>query len=290
MINVGEIVIIGTRNGEIFGFDFTNPSQNICYFQVDFVPKRIIHPATYLNKILIMGDKNLELRNIRTSNRIFDFTEENTSLFSYLNLSAHDDISEEKTQERVQSNKSLISIKDSPALDIVALGISDGDIILYNLKTDKILSKFKIKGSRPTSLAFSQLDIPLLAVGDQNGDITLFNLNEKNIFKVIRSAHKSSISYIEFLKEELILISGSFDDNSLLMWQYDELEENFFRVIRKRNGLSFPIKKLSFYGDEGHHVLASSVAPESELKDFFLWNEAFEGNFSIVNPSILILS
>ncbi len=104
-------MIIGTRNGEIFGFDFTNPNHNICYFQVDFVPKRIIHPATYLNKILIMGDKNLELRNIRTSNRIFDFTDENTNLFSYLNLSVQDFISEEKTQERIHANKSLISIQ-----------------------------------------------------------------------------------------------------------------------------------------------------------------------------------
>jgi hypothetical protein len=106
-------------------------------------------------------------------------------------------------------------------------------------------------------------------------------LNESKLVGVLKSPHNGVVNYVEFMKSELIMITGSYESNSLYVWQYDELEDVKFRIVRRRNGLSHPIKKLGFYGDEGYHVIASSFAKNAELRDYFIWNEAFEGNFSV---------
>ena len=185
------------------------------------------------------------------------------------------------------SSLSLLCAEVSPALDIVAFGFSNGEVVLHNLKQNQVLQIYKIKDAKPSSISFSQTDLPLLAVGTDRGDIAVFNLNDENILSIIHQAHKSSINYVEFMKNELILLSGSYSDNSVLMWQYDELENAKFRILRKRGGLTAPIKKLRFYGDEGHHVIASSFSENAEIKDFFLWNEGFQGDFSTVLNSLM---
>jgi len=290
MLNVGEIIIIGTQGKEIITFDFSHPETNISSFVLDFVPLAIVHPPTYLNKIVILGDYNLELRNIRTTQKIFDYSDTERTLTKYfeeVSNNKKDYIIEESREKHTRVNKvSLLGMQTSPALDILALALSNGDILLLNLKVDKILQRYRIKDARPVSMSFSQTDIPLLAVGDDKGDITVFNLNEENIVSVIKNAHKSIVNYVEFMKEDLILLSGSYNNNNIIMWQYDELEDAKFRCLRKRVGLSAPIKKLGFYGDEGYHVIASSLSDQAELKDYFLWNEGFEGNFSLVYLNI----
>jgi len=291
MLSVGGILVVGSQQGEIVAFDFAHPENVISEFKVNFAPRAILHPATYLNKVLIVGEKDLELRNIRTTSLIFSFITEDSVLFKYIQDRLNEKASYINTDSLVGHRKgpskvtgiSLLVAENSPALDVVALGFSNGEIVLLNLKQNQILQVYQIKDSKPVSITFSQTDIPLMAVGNDNGDVVIFNLNEENILSVMKNVHKSSVNYLEFLKNELVLLSGSYSDNSLLMWQYDDGEETKFRILRKRSGLSAPIRKLRFYGDEGHHVIASSFADQAEIKDYFLWNEGFEGNFSMVS-------
>lgn len=288
-MSIGEILIIASQKGEIVAHGITTPNDIICSFKVNFAPKAIIHPPTYLNKILIIGDKAMELRNIRTTNLIYDFMAETSALHKYILDKLNQkpsyivgDALKKKASAQLASI-SFLCAENSPALDVVAIGLSNGEVVLHNLKKDEIVQVYRLKDSRPVTLAFSHTDLPLLAVGNDRGDVAIFNLNDENILSIMKNVHKSSVNFLEFFKEELVLLTGSYSDNSILMWQFDELEDSKFKMIRKRSGLAAPIRKLGFYGDEGYHVLASSFGEQAEIKDFFLWNEGFEGNFSMVN-------
>ena len=56
-------------------------------------------------------------------------------------------------------------------------------------------------------------------------------------------------------------------------------------VLRQRNGLLGPIKKLRFYGDDGLHILAASEHAKGELRDFSLLNEGMSETFSMKEQS-----
>ena len=230
----------------------------------------------------------MELWNIRTATKIYDFTAPASSLNKHLIQIINDDLeilndTGASFSQKIHETANIVCIENSPALDVVSMALTDGSILLLNLKQDKIIQQFKISNSKPLCIAFSQVDKPLLASGDDQGNIDIWDLNEGKMFSKIKSAHKEYVNYLEFAKDELQLISGSAGDNALKLWQYDESDDSKFSCLRERSGLANPLKKVSFYGDEGHHVIASSSGEEAELKDFFLWNEAFNGKFSLVN-------
>lgn len=64
-------------------------------------------------------------------------------------------------------------------VDIVAVGLADGGILILNLKKDSIVFQMKQK-SEPKCLAFSSQS-PLMASGDHNGNIILWDMENKKI-------------------------------------------------------------------------------------------------------------
>lgn len=100
-------------------------------------------------------------------------------------------------------------------------------------------------------MAFSEADIPLLATGDQEGTINFWNLNEKILFASIKQAHKGSVSSLNFMRNQLLLVSGSGQDNSIFQWVFDDNSEFKFTKLRQRVGVKSFITKLRFYGEDG---------------------------------------
>ena len=131
-------------------------------------------------------------------------------------------------------------------------------------------------------MAFSNLELPLMACGTEIGEIIVWDLNNEKILSRIKAAHTSYVSFLHFARDELLLYSGSAGDNCLKQWKYDEAEDTKFYLLRERSGLTSCIRKLRFYGDEGYHVIASSLNEKAEIRDFFIMNETFKGDFSLV--------
>lgn len=154
--------------------------------------KGIIHPITYVNKVIVYGSHNLELWNIVTKHRVHDFS------------------------PSLQSE--ILYIAPSPKIDVVGIS-TENKIILFNLKTAKILFELQQKESSHV-LSFSDQGIPLLATGDKSGVIRVWSLHSKTVVGVIKSS-KGSIDYLEFLLGELLLLSGSKEDNEIKQWKYD---------------------------------------------------------------------
>ena len=265
MILIGEYLLASESTTlTLFLWDVTN-EKPLRTWPSEFPIRTLIHPMTYLNKVLIVGRDRMMLFNIQASEVIFDF---GASL--------------EKALDLKKNALEITAAEQSPNLHIVALGFNSGAIVLYNIQMDTIL--FKLQQSNPvTTFAFSHRDIPLLASGDLQGNINLWELNDRRLFSSIKLA--SPVIFLSFLESELILLTGS--DNAIFQWKYDDLESTKFRLIRERVGLRDSIKNLRFFGEEGLHIIASSGLKTGELRDFSLLNECMSRNFSHkVNTSV----
>ena len=75
-----------------------------------------VHPSTYLNKILLGSQQGqLQLWNIRTNKLIYTFT---------------------------GWGSPVLVLSQSPAVDVVGVGLESGDIVMHNLRYDETLMKF----------------------------------------------------------------------------------------------------------------------------------------------------
>ena len=185
----------------------------------------VLHPLTYVNKVLVGSDSGkLYLWNFRTDKLLYTFQ----GWGSPVTCSAQ-----------------------SPALDVVAIGLADGRVMVVNLKTDSVVMTLKHANSSVTSLAF-RFDVnlaqspPTLVSGDSSGVIVVWDLQKQIMVSMIRDAHRfGAVSSLTFLLAEPVLISSGGADNSLKMWIFDS-ENGSARVLRERSGHSAPPRHLLF--------------------------------------------
>lgn len=218
---------------------------------------KIVHPATYLNKFLIgFGDGHLELWNFNTKKMLYSFK----SHIDY--IKSHSDDSEDSNTDKKVAvvGYSVTSLEQSPACDVIGIGLNTGDIVLLNIKFDQPLFSFKQTGGAVTSLSF-RTDAgadksPYLASSGEDGRIYIWNLGSSNSNNVsenqttaermqvklgrklqntIDEAHFGAVNRVEFLYGEPILLSTGVDDNSLKVWIFDS-PDGSARLLRSREG------------------------------------------------------
>lgn len=102
---------------------------------LEFEATGISHPPTYLNKVIVFGERSLELWNVLTGNRIFKFD-------STDKIGAH------------LAGESISVFETSNIVDYAAIGCVSGKILIVNLKKDKVVAKFE-ESNTVTSISFS---------------------------------------------------------------------------------------------------------------------------------------
>ena len=147
----------------------------------------MIHPSTYVNKILV-GSSNgrLILLNIFTASVIYEF-------------------------QRLPAG--IICLAQAPALDVAAIGLSNGAILVKNLKFDATIKTFHTS-SLVSSLSFRNDTSPtMLASGDPDGHVYFWDL-EKGRLAFDVGCHKGLIHTCHFLQgQPVVMTSGT--DNSI---------------------------------------------------------------------------
>ncbi|XP_042436738.1 WD repeat-containing protein 36-like isoform X1 [Zingiber officinale] len=194
-----------------------------------FTPSCIMHPDTYLNKIIIGSQEGqLQLWNVNTKKKLFDFK---------------------------GWNSSVCCCVASPALDVVAIGCSDGTIHVHNVRYDEEIVSFthSMRGA-VTALSFRTDGQPFLASGGSSGVISIWNLEKRRLQSVIREAHDGTIISLHFFANEPVLMSSSAD-NSIKMWIFDTTDGDA-RLLRFRSGHSAPPLCIRFYGN-GRYILSA---------------------------------
>jgi U3 small nucleolar RNA-associated protein 21 len=198
----------------------------------------IMHPNTYINKILVGSEQGgLQLWNIRHGKIIHTF----------------------------KGFESKITVlEQAPALDVVAIGMQNGKIVLLNLKADVILMEFTQDWGAVTGISFRTDGPPMMATStNTNGQIALWNLEEKKVAGTLQ-AHHEGIYSLKFLPNEPLLLTTS-SDNSLKLWIFDKLDGSP-RLLRIREGHSAPPQFIRYHGSKGDTILSSGE--DSSLRIF----------------------
>ncbi|KAL0274929.1 UNVERIFIED_CONTAM: hypothetical protein PYX00_002946 [Menopon gallinae] len=209
----------------------------------------IMHPHTYENKILLGSDQGyLQLWNLMTSKMIYSFQ---------------------------GWDSGVTVLEQSPALDIVGIGLKNGRIILHNLKYDEVVMEFQQDWGIVTSLTFRVDGPPILITGSTYGHLVFWNLDEKKVFAQIKHAHQKEVTGLKCFPSEPLMVSSS-PDNSLKLWIFD-MPDGGARLLRLREGHSLPPTYVRFYGSNGHNLLVSGG--DSTLRLFNTVTEIFNTSF-----------
>ncbi|KAJ1990888.1 DNA-directed DNA polymerase alpha catalytic subunit pol1 [Dimargaris cristalligena] len=208
-----------------------------------FHPTFMMHPTTYLNKI-VLGSKqgSLQIWNIKTRRMVYEIA---------------------------SMGAAVTRIEQAPAVDVVAVGLADGSIIIHNLRLDKRIVRFQQNG-RVTSIAFrTDEGHHHMVTGDENGNITVWDLANKRLFYQLDRAHGSAVSSLYFMPGEPLLISNS-GDNSIKTWVFDKVDSTP-RLMIELAGNERPPTNIQFYGASSTHLL--TTGPDRALR-LFVTNRA----------------
>lgn len=209
----------------------------------------VMHPATYLNKILL-GSKQgqLKLLNIKSLDVVYEFA---------------------------GWDSQVTVIEQSPAVDVVGIGLMNGLIILHNLKFDESLMKFKQEWAPVVALSFRTDGPPLMISSSEAGHAVIWDLESKKVSQQLRNIHSGPIEGAKYLANERLLVTSS-SSNSLKVWSFSDYEEQG-RLLHEREGHSDPPTCTKFYGPKGNHILSSGM--DSSLRCFSTLSERMNRNF-----------
>jgi U3 small nucleolar RNA-associated protein 21 len=267
LVSFDNLLLALTSNGDLHIFDIYSGKLRK---ELNLNIENFIHPSTYLNKILFtkkreqyeqdlnMGNTKLYLYNINTEKQIFEF------------------------DFKMKNGVEIKTLEQSPVIDVIGIGFSSGDIIIFNSKSLKKILSFK--SEYPVeNLSFSNcvgLNISLLASSTPKGDINLWDLNRQTLHHTI-SRQFSNVSSINFLPNEPILVATSGKDNSIKMFNF-EPNSGTPLLLKQRTGHSSHPNKIRFYGEKANneslHLLSLT---QNELRNISLINEHMSRPFSM---------
>ncbi|XP_019372797.1 PREDICTED: WD repeat-containing protein 36 [Gavialis gangeticus] len=219
-----------------------------------FAVSAIMHPSTYLNKILLGSEQgSLQLWNIKSNKLLHTFP---------------------------GWGSGVTTLEQAPAVDVVAIGLVSGYIIVHNIKFDEMLMKFQQDWGPVTTISFRTDGHPVMAAGSPIGHIALWDLEEKKLISQMRNAHTTAIAGLSFVHGEPLLITNGAD-NAIRVWIFDG-PGGGGRLLRYRMGHSAPPTKIRYHGQNGQQIL--SAGQDGTLQSFSTVHERF--NKSLGHGSI----
>lgn len=203
-----------------------------------------VHPSTYINKILLGSHQGaLQLWNIRTSKLVYTFS---------------------------GWGSAVTALEQAPAIDVVGIGLANGQIKLHNLKYDETIIEFSQDWGLVTCLSFRTDGHPIMASGSLSGQIVFWNLEERKVVTQLH-AHSGAVSGLQCLSNEPLMVTSSVD-NSVKLWIFD-MPDGGARLLRIREGHTAPPSCIRFHGSNGHNIL--SAGGDSSLRIFSTKTETF---------------
>lgn len=210
-----------------------------------FEVSAVMHPSTYLNKILFGSTQgSLQLWNIKSNKLLFTFA---------------------------GWASAVTALQQSPALDVVGVGLANGQVLVHNIKFDETLMKFQQDWGPVTSLSFRTDGHPIMAAGSPLGHIGLWDLESKKLMGQMRDVHDSGVAGMSFLLSEPLLITNGAD-NAIRVWIFDTPGAEG-RLLRCRLGHSAPPTKVLHHGYNGQTIL--SAGQDATLQSFSTVHEKF---------------
>lgn len=238
MMTVGHLLfsLDDERDIKIWDLD-TMELVDTLSFPVGFTPTVMLHPDTYLNKIVVGSEQgSLQLWNIRKMKCIYEFK---------------------------GWGSAVTALEQSPAVDVVSIGLADGRLMVHHLQLDQRVLDFKQdQQSGITAMSFrtdaGASTTPLVVSGSKSGDIAVWNLQTKRLESMITGAHDGAVVSLQFLANEPLLLSSG-TDNSIKLWIFDHLNGGTARLLKSREGHHAPPTRIRYYGNNTLSTMADGA-------------------------------
>ncbi|PKI85082.1 hypothetical protein MVES_001224 [Malassezia vespertilionis] len=222
--------------------------QHTLCFPTGFTAASLVHPATYLNKIVIGSIEGaLQLWNVRTGTLVYAFSP--------------------ASLRGAECAAGIVALEQSPAVDIVAAAYADGLVLLYDVGLAECLFSVRVEGGLgPGCVAFrTDGEAHTLALGTRAGSLVLFDLAAvedggngaaPRLLHSIQHAHDGPIGGIAFVPGQPLLITSG-TDNALKEWFF-ESPTLPPRLLKSRSGHALPPHLVRYYGEDGRNILSAS--------------------------------
>ena len=239
----------------------------------NFIPHVGLHPATYVNKILLGG---------RPTSAARDGTKPTTSMI-LLNVRSGKML--HSFQCISNSGGTITTLEQSPAVDTVAVGTSTGSVHLINTLHDVELFSLNHKGKQTSkksspvnavsSISFrtdgnaTRQGVAPLAVGCDDGSVSVWDLTpveddndgttRRTLLTQMEATHHGGVSKLQYLPGEPLLLSTGMASNSVLLHVFDAPDHSG-RILRQRKGHTAPPRLLRYLhpGVGGGGILANA--------------------------------
>lgn len=228
-LSLGNHIISADEGGVVNVWDY-NSLDTYLSFNLDpkiFRISALMHPSTYLNKVLLASlQGTMQLRNVKTNSLVYEFS---------------------------GWNSAIVVVEQAPAVDVVAVGLESGRVVLHNIKFDETLMSFAHEEGPITSISFRTDGEPIMATGSTSGHVSLWDLEKKKLSHFMDNCHDGTVAGLSFMnKQPCMVTSGS--DNALKVWIFDN-PDGSGRLLKKRDGHSGPPTKCLYYDDSGQIIL-----------------------------------
>ncbi|SCZ96552.1 BZ3500_MvSof-1268-A1-R1_Chr8-2g10291 [Microbotryum saponariae] len=212
-------------------------------FPTGFTATKVVHPASYLNKVVVGSQEGeLAVWNVRTANLVHTFSAAALAPLS--------------------SPSPITALTQSPAIDVLGVGLANGACILFDVRIGQVLGKVKLEGEgagEVVGVAFRNDDIShTLAVSSSTGHIALFDLAAKmRLLHLVRAAHEGAVGGLVWVTgQPLMMTSGG--DNSIKQWLFDSPSAPP-RLLKQRSGHHAPPHLVRYYGEDGKAILTAGA-------------------------------
>ncbi|KAI8333218.1 Utp21 specific WD40 associated putative domain-containing protein [Blakeslea trispora] len=218
-------------------------------FGDEFTATHMLHPSTYLNKILVASTQGtMQIWNIRTNKMIHQF--------KYMGAP-------------------ITCLTQSPVIDVVAIGLLDGTVLLYNIKADEKIDSVR-QDDRVTAITFRTDEEQVMATANMHGDVALWDLSERRLAHIMKNAHDGFITSLTFLHNQPILVTGS-TDNSVKQWIFEK-HNAVPHPFKSRSGHHAPPSKIKYHGENLKTIL--SAGRDHSLRSFSTIRDAQNFEYS----------
>ncbi|XP_047426369.1 WD repeat-containing protein 36 [Mugil cephalus] len=250
LLPLGDQLISADSGGDVIVWDVQGGDV---YLRLQFDPttfdvSAMMHPSTYMNKVLLGSSQGaLQLWNIKTSKLLFTFP---------------------------GWSAGVTVLQQSPAVDVVGVGMATGCIIIHNIRLNEELMRFTQDWGPITTLSFRTDGPPIMASGSPQGHIAFWDLERRQLVTQQRHAHRTAVAAATFVHKEPLLITNGAD-NAIKVWIFDQ-EGGGARLLRSRQGHSAPPTTIRHHGNDGKNLL--SAGQDGTLQSFSTVHERFNKN------------
>ncbi|XP_065914594.1 WD repeat-containing protein 36-like isoform X2 [Dysidea avara] len=154
-------------------------------------------------------------------------------------------------------SSAVVSLAQSPAVDITGIGLESGKLVIHNLRTDETLMSFHQDWGLVTAVSFRTDGVTTVATASSVGHIAVWGLDERRLVTVVRDAHDGIIGGMEFIQSQPLMVTSG-NDNSIKVWIFDQ-SDGSARLLRSRCGHSAPPTMIRFPTVGGHAILSAGT-------------------------------